>query len=97
MAVNTITHDKAQAPAYPLVQTAVPQPTANTPATTSIAKLAKPFAKTKNKKSTFDGLSNSALIALLKQQWKDEEEAAANANSEEEEDGQESGASSLDS
>ena len=35
-----------------------------------------------------------ALIALLKQQWKDKEEAAANANSEEEEEGQNSKASS---
>ena len=34
-----------------------------------------------------------ALIALFKQQWKDEEEAATNANSEEEEEGQNSEAS----
>ena len=34
-----------------------------------------------------------ALIALLKQQWKDEEEATTNANSEEEEGGQNSEAS----
>ena len=45
----------------------------------------------KKKKYDFDGLSKSTLIALLKQQWKDEEEAV-NANSEEEEDGQELGA-----
>ena len=92
-AINTITHDKAQAPPYPLVQIAMPQPTTTTPATTSTTKLAKPSTKTKKKKSAFDGPSKFALIALLKQQWKDEEEAA-NANEEEEEDGQELGASS---
>ena len=64
-AVNTI-HDKAQIPIYPLVQTTVPQPTANTPATTSIAKSAKSSAKTKKKKSDFDGLSKTTLIAVLK-------------------------------
>ena len=64
-AVNTI-HDKAQIPIYPLVQTTVPQPTANTPATTSIAKSTKSSTKTKKKKSDFDGLSKMALIALLK-------------------------------
>ena len=92
-AVNTI-HDKAQIPIYPLVQTTVPQPTANTPATTSIAKSAKSSAKTKKKKSDFDGLSKTTLIAVLKQQWKDEEEAAINADSEKEEEGQNSKASS---
>ena len=71
----------------------MPQPMATIPTTTSIAKLAKPSAKTKKKKFAFDGLSKSAIIALLKQQWKDEEEAA-NANSKEKEDGQESRASS---
>ena len=75
------------------MQTDVLQLTANAPATTSTTKSANPFAKTKKKKSTFDGLSKTALIALLKQQWKDEEEAAGNANSEEEEEGQNSGAS----
>ena len=76
------------------MQTTVPQPTANKPATTSTAKSTKPSTKTKKKKSTFDGHSKTALIALLKQQWKDEEEAAANANSTEEEEGQNSKASS---
>ena len=74
------------------MQTDVLQLTANAPATTSTTKSAKPFAKTKKKKSTFDGLSKTALIAFLKQQWKDEEDAAGNANSEEEEEGQNSGA-----
>ena len=64
-AVNTI-HDKAQIPIYPFVQTTVPQPTANTPATTSIAKSTKSSTKTKKKKSDFDGLSKTTLIALLK-------------------------------
>ena len=91
--VNTITHDKAQAPAYPLVQTVVPQPTANTLVTISTNTPTKPSTKTKKKKSTFDGLSKTTLIALLKQQWNDEEEATANAKSEEEEDGQGSWAS----
>ena len=50
-------------------------------------------AKTKKKKFAFDGLGKSALVALLKQQWKDEEEVA-NDNSEEVEEGQESRASS---
>ena len=50
-------------------------------------------AKTKKKKFALDGLSKSALVALLKQQWKDEEEVA-NDNSEEVEEGQESRASS---
>ena len=66
----------------------------NTPTTTSTAKSTKPSAKTKKKKSAFDGLIKTALIALFKQQWKDEEEAATNANSEEEEEGQNSEASS---
>ena len=48
-------------------------------------------AKTKKKKFAFDGLDKSALVALLKQQWKDEKEAT-NDNSEEE--CQEFGASS---
>ena len=64
-AINTI-YDKAQVPTYSLVQTTVPQPMANTPTTTSTAKSAKPSAKTKKKKSAFDGLSKTALIALLK-------------------------------
>ena len=91
-AVNTI-HDKAQIPIYPFVQTTVPQPTANTPATTSIAKSTKSSTKTKKKKSDFDGLSKTTLIALLKQQWKDEEEATTNADLEKEEEGQNSKAS----
>ena len=70
---------KAQALAYPLVQAAMPQPTVFTPATTSTNKPAKSSAKTEKKKSTFDGFSRSAIIAQLKQQWKDEEEVA-NAN-----------------
>ena len=73
------------------MQIALPQPMTNTLATTSIAK---PFAKTKKKKFAFNGLSKSALIALLKQKWKDEEEAVANANLEEEKEGQDLGASS---
>ena len=72
----------------------MPQPTANTLATTSTAKSTKPSAKTKKKKFALDGLSKMALITLLKQQWKDEEEAAANANLEEEEEGQNLEASS---
>ena len=75
------------------MQTAVPQPTTNTPAITSTAKSTKPSAQTKKRKSTFDGLIKTALIALLKQKWKDEEEVATNANSEEKE-GQNSKASS---
>ena len=70
----------------------MPQPTA--PAATSATKPAKSSAKTKRKNSTFDDLSRSDIIALLKQKWKDEEEVA-NANlEEEEEDDQESKASS---
>lgn len=61
LVVNTITHNKAQASAYPLVQTA-----ATTPATTFTVKPAKPSAKIKKKKSSFDDLSKSALIALQK-------------------------------
>ena len=54
----------------------MPQPTVFTLATTSTNKPAKSSAKTEKKKSTFDGFSRSAIIAQLKQQWKDEEEAA---------------------
>ena len=90
--VSTITHVKAQALAYPLVQATMPQPIAPTPATTSTTKPAKSSMKTKKKKSAFDDLSKSTLIALLRQQWKDEERAT-NVNSKEEDD-QESGASS---
>ena len=67
---------KAQASAYPLVQAAMPQPNVFTPATTSTNKPAKSSATTEKKKSAFDGFSRSAIIAQLKQQWKDEEEAA---------------------
>ena len=55
---------------------------------------ARPSAKNKKKKFAFDVVSKTALIALLKQQWKVEEEVAANANSKEEEEGQNSEASS---
>ena len=44
------------------------------------------------KKYAFDGLSKTALIALLKQSWKDEEEAAYTDSNDEDE--QESEASS---
>ena len=64
--LTLFTHDKAQAPAYPLVQIAMPQPTTTTLATTSTTKPAKSSTKTNKKKSAFDGLSKSALIALLK-------------------------------
>ena len=83
----------AQAPTYPLVQATMPQPTASTPTTTSTNEPAKSSAKTKNKKFAFDGLSRSAIIAQLKQQWKDEEEEeAANVDLD---DDQESKASSV--
>ena len=71
------------------MQASTPQPTASTPVTTSTNKPAKSSAKTKKKKSAFDGLGRFAIIAQLKQQWKDEEEAV-NANSD---DDQESKAS----
>ena len=71
----------------------MPQPIASTPVTTSTIKPVMYSAKTKKKKFAFDGLGKSALVALLKQQWKDEEEVA-NDNSEEVEEGQESRASS---
>nr|POE80507.1 hypothetical protein CFP56_04865 [Quercus suber] len=61
----------------------MPQPIAL--ATTYATKPAKSSTKTKKGKSSFDGLNRSAIIALLKQKWKDEEEAA-NANLKEEED-----------
>ena len=78
MSINLIKSfffSKAQAPTYPLVQTTIPQPTASTPTTTSTNEPAKSSAKTKKKKFAFDGLSRSAIISQLKQQWKDEEEA----------------------
>ena len=58
------------------MQAALPQPTASTPTTTSTIKPTKSSTKTKKKKSAFDGLSKSAIIAQLKQQWKDEVEVA---------------------
>ena len=79
MSINLIKSfffSKVQALAYPLVQATMPQPTASTLVTTSTNKPAKSSAKTKKKKFAFDGLSRSAIIAQLKQQWKDEEEAA---------------------
>ena len=61
--------------------------------TTSATTPDKSYAKSKKKKSTFDVRNKTALIALLKQSWKDEEEAA-NADLEGDEDNQESEASS---
>ena len=74
--ISPVAQVKAPASAYPPIQA--------TRSTTS--------TKSKKKKSTYNGLSKTTLIALLKQSWKDEEEAT-NANSEEEEDNQESKAS----
>ena len=51
-------------------------------------------AKTKKKKFAFDGLDKFALVALLKQQWKDEKEATNDNSKDEEEECQEFGASS---
>ena len=71
--ISPIAQVKAPASTYPPIQATRP----TTFTTTS--------AKSKKKKSAFNGLSKTALIALLKQSWR-----AANANSEEEEDNQES-------
>ena len=98
--VNTIAHVKALLTPLlmsklnlwliPPVQAAMPQATAL--ATTSATKPAKTSTKTKKKKSTFNGLSRSDIIALLKQKLKHEEEAT-NSNSGDEEDDQEPEAS----
>ena len=77
--ISPIAQVKAPTSAYPPIQATHP--------TTSATKSAK-----SKKKSAFNGLSKIALIAQLKQSWRDEEEAA-NANLEEEEDNQESKAS----
>ena len=63
------------------------------PHPTTLATTSATTPKSKKEKFAFDGLNKSAIIALLKQQWKDEEEIA-NGNSKEEEDDQEFEASS---
>ena len=84
-------NERRHSSAYPPIQAVMPHPT--TLATTSTTTPAKSSTKSKKKKFAFDGLNRFAIIALLKQHWKDEEKAA-NANSEEKEDDQESEASS---